>query len=95
LFAGIGSIMGVIYVLNTIVYSLMCSALIGMIILLYRGELRKRMANLANTILFIIVSKDISPLKEYSQGSGFSIPFMYAVVPSSILSAIMPIKIWN
>ena len=95
LFAGIGSIMGVLFVVNTIIYSLMCGALIGMIILLYRGELKKRMAKLANAFFFLVVLKDVGPIKEYSHSSGLSIPFMYAVVPSSILSAFIPIQIWK
>ncbi len=84
LFAAIGAITGTIFVLNTMMYSILYGGLIGVGILLYRKEFIRRMTHTLFHLFEILFMKDLTTIQDFKKESSMRFPFMYAVIPGVI-----------
>lgn len=81
LFAAIGALTNIEFVLQASMYSILYAGLIGLIIILARREFVKRINNILSYLLNLFLTKKIRELKESQKPSSYHFPFMYGVLP--------------
>jgi prepilin peptidase CpaA len=86
LFGAIGALMGWEFTMYATVYSVFLAAIIGIVILIYKKDILKRLVNIPFLIINALFSKSIKPFREYKKYESFQFPFMYAVLPGIILT---------
>lgn len=82
LFAAIGAIMGVMFVVQTLVYAILWAGLIGLFLLLFQRKIRTTSRKLAGWLFSILVLKRFETFFELKQQKNIKFPFMYAVFPA-------------
>ncbi|TCZ81013.1 prepilin peptidase [Paenibacillus albiflavus] len=86
LFAGIGALTGSSFVINSMIYSLLCAGLIGIAILIWRKELHHRIAAIFVKIWMFIWVRELNAIRTMHQGKNVTFPFMIAVVPGIVFT---------
>ncbi|WP_442604072.1 A24 family peptidase [Paenibacillus sp. KN14-4R] len=86
LFAGIGALTGLSFVMSSMMYSLLFAGLIGVIILIWRKQLLQKGANLLHVIGITLIHRDLQAVQTVRNGKNITFPFMYAVLPGSIIA---------
>lgn len=92
LFAAIGAITGTAYVITLTIYSVLFACLIGILLILVKGELTRRLKNLYFSLINLLLVRNRKILQDYKQYSSFRFPFMYAVMPAAMISCLYPIS---
>jgi prepilin peptidase CpaA len=82
LFGGIGAWTGIIFTVQTLLYSVLFAGLIGILILLWRKDILSHLRQLVSGIGNLLLLKDTGLLKNRREQIRF--PFMLAVVPGII-----------
>ncbi|MDR6549697.1 prepilin peptidase CpaA [Paenibacillus qinlingensis] len=82
LFAAIGAFMGVAFVMQTLVYAILCAGIIGLILLLIQKQMRTTSEKLRGWLISICAYRQIDTLFELKHQKNIKFPFMYAVAPS-------------
>jgi prepilin peptidase CpaA len=82
LFAAIGAMMGVIFVVQTLIYAILCAGLIGLFLLLIQKKMRATGYKLSVWFISIIAHNKIETLRELKHQKNIKFPFMYAVFPA-------------
>lgn len=82
LFAAIGAMMGVVFVLQTLIYAILCAGLIGLFLLLIQKKMRATGHKLTVWLISIIAHNKIETLRELKHQKNIKFPFMYAVFPA-------------
>lgn len=85
LFAGIGAWMGVWLTLTILMYSILAAGCLGILVLIWRQEMLRRMRTLLFGIFGGLVMKSWAPI-ESSTNKQLQMPFMLAVLPGAILA---------
>lgn len=86
LFAAIGAIVGVEFVLYMMMYSIVVAGLIAIVILLFTRTFLHKMTSALFHFIGSIISKDLGQMEEFKATKGTKFPFMYAVLPAIILA---------
>jgi prepilin peptidase CpaA len=81
LFAAVGALMGTVFVLQSIIYSLIYAGVIGMLLLIVRKKLLLTGKRMAVWLVSIVVLKDYLTFKKMNEKELLQFPFMYAVLP--------------
>jgi prepilin peptidase CpaA len=81
LFAAIGAMMGVAYVIQTMIYAILFSGLIGLFLLLIKNQIKSTGYKLMGWLIAIVTHNKIETLREMKQHKNMKFPFMYAVLP--------------
>ncbi|AIQ56732.1 A24 family peptidase [Paenibacillus borealis] len=84
LFAGIGAWTGVLFSLQVIVYSVLLGAVVGWIIILFRGEAGRRVRGLISRTAGFLLLRNADMLHKGPGGDLLRFPFMLAVFPGFI-----------
>ena len=85
LFAAIGTLTGVEFVLYSSMYAVIYAGIIGIVIVLFRRGLKQRFSRIFVNLFNFVSTKNISELKKIDDSkNNFRFPFMYAVLPSII-----------
>ncbi|KGK91422.1 hypothetical protein DP73_03780 [Desulfosporosinus sp. HMP52] len=92
LFGAVGSIMGMAYVITLYFYSILMGSLIGLVLMIWQKQFVIRVKGLFQALKGLIFFKSLEPLRDFSKGKGLKIPYMYAVLPCSIIAVILPIQ---
>lgn len=87
LFGGIGAWTGMMFTIQTLLYSILFAGLIGIMILLWRRETLSRLREVVRGIAGFFLLKDVDILKNWSKEQ-IRFPFMLAVVPGIICAYI-------
>jgi prepilin peptidase CpaA len=82
LFAAIGAIMGVMFVLQTLVYAILWAGLIGLFLLLIQRKIRSTSRKLTGWLFSILALNKIETFFELKHQKNIKFPFMYAVFPA-------------
>ncbi len=85
LFAGIGAWLGALLTLQCLVYSVLCAGMIGILILLWRREMLKRLRQIVLSISGALILKSPRILKAEKEKQ-LRFPFMLAVFPGYIIA---------
>jgi prepilin peptidase CpaA len=84
LFAAIGALTGTEFVLQSIMYSLIYAALIGILILCWRREWKARGGGAFVLLMRLVVWKQFAPIAAYRNSvHHLRFPFMWAVLPAA------------
>ncbi|AOZ92194.1 A24 family peptidase [Paenibacillus crassostreae] len=83
LFGGIGAWTGILFTIQTLLYSVLFAGAIGIAILLWRRETFSRLREVVRGIAGFFLFKDIAILKNWSKEQ-IRFPFMLAVLPGII-----------
>lgn len=86
LFAAIGAIVGVKMVLYIMMYSIIFAGMLSVIILLFTRMFLSKLLQAAVELTSSITSGNFRKLEEYKVTKATRFPFMYAVLPSVIVS---------
>lgn len=87
LFSAIGSIMGVTFVLNTLIYSFLMGGVISLTLMLTRKNLKPRLLFLFAHIKGCILTQSIQPYPPFSEQSDMSkFKFSYAIACGTIIA---------
>ncbi|NQX64668.1 prepilin peptidase [Paenibacillus alba] len=81
LFAAIGAIMGVTFVVQSMLYAILCAGLIGLFLLVIKRQMAATGHKLALWLYGAIACHDMSSLQALKHQKNTKFPFMYAVVP--------------
>lgn len=84
LFAAIGAIGGLPFVVACAAYSMLFAGLIAAAILIVRRETVRRLANLIWRLLASVLDRKLTGLASIRSGDYLKFPFMYAVLPAAI-----------
>ncbi|MOA48353.1 hypothetical protein D3C78_1710880 [compost metagenome] len=85
LFAGIGAWMGMWLTLTIMMYSILAAGCLGILVLIWRQEMFRRMRRILFGIFGGIVTKSWGPI-ESSANKQLQMPFMLAVLPGAIMA---------
>lgn len=85
LFGGIGAWTGTLFVLNSLIYSVMAAGILGLVIMLARGDVVRRMAGLWQHVFGTVLLRSLQPLQE-SKLKMIRFPFMIAVIPGAAMA---------
>lgn len=84
LFAAIGALSGGEFVLQSLMYALIYAAVIGCLILFWRGEWKSRGGPIYTMLMGILIWKRLKPLDTYRKSAHhIRFPFMWAVMPAA------------
>ncbi|MDU0200227.1 A24 family peptidase [Paenibacillus sp. MAH-36] len=82
LFTAIGAMMGFSFVFQLMLYSILCAALIGLVLLLMHKQMAETGLKLMKWLFSIIVLHDLNIVKGMKRDANIKFPFMYAVMPA-------------
>ncbi|WP_422658096.1 A24 family peptidase [Paenibacillus sp. EC2-1] len=85
LFGGIGAWCGLWFTVQAIIYSVLFAGGIGILILLWRREIFKRLRRMAENVAGVFIFKSLMPWNN-SKEAYLRFPFMIAVLPGAILT---------
>jgi prepilin peptidase CpaA len=81
LFAAIGALSGTVFVLQSMMYSVLYAGLIGLYILIARKKLVPTGLKMFHWMYSLVALKDMSTFSTMKEQAQIKFPFMYAVVP--------------
>jgi prepilin peptidase CpaA len=84
LFAAIGALTGIEFVLYCLMYSIVYSGILGIIILLFRKEVIQRAGNIFRYLIGILIFRNKASVSVIKQQQNLKFPFMYAVLPGVV-----------
>ncbi|RED63016.1 A24 family peptidase [Cohnella lupini] len=84
LFAAIGALTGLEYVLYSLMYSIVYAGIIGVIILLFRREFMQRINRIMKYFFGVILLRNRAAVTQITKENNLRFPFMYAVLPGVI-----------
>lgn len=84
LFAAIGALTGVQFVLYCLMYSVLYAGLIGVLLLMFRREFMKRISRLLQYFVGVLVLRNKEAINQITKENNMRFPFMYAVLPGVI-----------
>jgi prepilin peptidase CpaA len=84
LFAAIGAIMGLPFVINSFVYSVFAGGIISLGVLIYRGQLYQRMKCILEYLCFVLATRQLSVYNNKDDNES-KFPFSTAIVPGTML----------
>ena len=84
LFAAIGALTGLEFVLYASMYSIFYAGIIGLIIVIMRREFFKRIMRIISYFLQVLLHKDRDSYTSFKKSESLHFPFMYAVLPGII-----------
>lgn len=93
LFAAVGAWSGLNCTVSILLYSLIMILVIGGVILVMRKDLGRRLKNIFYFLLNLLMIRNQKVIQDYKKHGSFRIPFMYAVVPGTIIAYFFPIVI--
>lgn len=82
LFAAIGALTGLQFVLYGMMNAVLCAGIVGLAILFWKREVRRRMGTVCAVLFGVWVWRDIRPVQALKQADPLRFPFMYAVLPA-------------
>jgi prepilin peptidase CpaA len=82
LFAAIGALAGVEFVMNSLVYAMVYAGLIGLIILIIQKKLAQRSIWLLHSLFSFLVMKEWKFFQSLPRNQMLHFPFMWAVLPA-------------
>lgn len=84
LFAAIGAVAGAGFTIYCLMYSVIYAGIIGMVMLVLRKKMIRRMAGLIWALLFAVVLRTLQPVLQVDSKELTTIPFMFAVLPAIV-----------
>lgn len=84
LFAAVGAVAGAGFTLQCLMYSVIYAGMIGMVMLLLRKKMMRRMAGWIQALLFAVVLRTLQPVLQVDSKELTTIPFMIAVLPAMV-----------
>ncbi len=84
LFAAIGSLAGIEFVLYCSMYSIIYAGVIGIIILVCKKEFMTRIVNVLKYLINLVLFRQAGSIKSIKNKESLTFPFMYAVLPAVI-----------
>jgi prepilin peptidase CpaA len=84
LFAAIGALAGVEFVMNSLVYALLYAGLIGFIILFIQKKFIQRLVWMVYTLFSFLIMKEWKVFQNLPQNQMLHFPFMWAVLPATV-----------
>lgn len=84
LFAGIGAIAGIHFVLFCMMYSVFYAGIIAVIILLFTRTFMKKIVYAFHKLLLTVITRDMKVLEDYKNKESTCFAFMYAVLPAAV-----------
>ena len=84
LFAAIGSLTGIEFVLYCSMYSIIYAGIIGLIIIIVKREFFTRISNILRYLTDLILFLRVTNIKSLKNKESLTFPFMYAVLPAVI-----------
>jgi prepilin peptidase CpaA len=84
LFAAIGALAGVEFVMNSLVYALIYAGFIGFIILIIQKRFIQRLLWVIYTLFSFLIMKEWKVFQSLPQNQMLHFPFMWAVLPAVI-----------
>jgi prepilin peptidase CpaA len=88
LFSAIGAIMGVKFVLYSLVFSFLAGGIIAIIVMLVRRNFNERLAFLINYLKNCILTRSVQPYPDFLNSSG-RFRFSYAIVFGTIVISML------
>lgn len=85
LFAGIGAWTGSMFVFSSLIYSVVAAGILGLVILLARGEVVQRITGIWRSVFGVVLLRSLQPLRT-SKREMIRFPFMIAVIPGTVLA---------
>jgi prepilin peptidase CpaA len=85
LFGGIGAWTGTFFAMSSLAYSILAAGLIGLVIMLARRDLIRRVTGVWRSVYGAMILKSVKPIKS-SRQEMIRFPFMIAVIPGTILA---------
>ncbi|MEW9698812.1 prepilin peptidase [Paenibacillus sp. SI8] len=86
LFAAIGALMGLTYVVQCMIYSILFAGAIGLLLLLVRKQVFATAIKLANWLFSIVAHGDKEAILGMKHQRNLKFPFMYAVAPGVVVA---------
>lgn len=86
LFAGIGALTSVSFVINTMIYALLFAGIIGFGMLIFRKQLFCRLFQLFQRLWLVVWLRDLSFVRNIRESEHITFPFMLAAAPGVILA---------
>lgn len=86
LFCAIGAISGVEFLLYSCMYSIIYAGIIGIIIIIIKKEVIKRLFSTADYIFNILLIGNFKEKNNFNKNQSLRFPFMYAVMPGVLTS---------
>jgi prepilin peptidase CpaA len=86
LFTAIGAMMGTSFVFQLMLYSILCAAFIGLILLMMHKQMAATGQKLVKWLYSIIVLHDLNIVMGMKRDPNIKFPFMYAVMPAAIMT---------
>jgi prepilin peptidase CpaA len=86
LFTAIGAMMGTSFVFQLMLYSILCAAFIGLILIMMHKQMAATGQKLVKWLYSIIVLHDLNIVMGMKRDPNIKFPFMYAVMPAAILT---------
>lgn len=87
LFGAIGALAGPAFVWNGAINSILCAAIVGIVIVAVRGQLAARLRTTGALLFNVVMLRDVKGVVRYKSRAA-TFPFMYAVVPGMALTAL-------
>lgn len=81
LFAALGAITGVAFVLSSMMYSILYAGMIGLLLLVLKKKLLPTGQKIVYGLFSLLAFKDVEAIGAIKKGEHVRFPFMYAVVP--------------
>ncbi|MEN6391878.1 MAG: A24 family peptidase [Syntrophomonas sp.] len=91
LYGAIGAIMGTIFAISSLLYATVCAAIIGIFLVAVKGELLSRLKKLWFSFLCMISFGKVKYIQDLKTADSFRFPFMYAVIPGTVIAYFYPI----
>ncbi|GAA3404576.1 prepilin peptidase [Paenibacillus hodogayensis] len=86
LFGAIGAMTGGVFVVNGAFNSIVLAAVIGLVLVAFRGELLHRLRHTFALVFNLLLLRDVKGMLAYKSKAA-TFPFMYAVLPAMALTS--------
>ncbi|MCD1257217.1 prepilin peptidase [Paenibacillus athensensis] len=82
LFAAIGALTGLEFVLYCLMYAIVYAGIIGVLLILFRKEFFLRMRRILRYLFGVLLLRNMTAVKQITKEDNLRFPFMYAVLPA-------------
>ncbi|MDF2667763.1 MAG: peptidase a24a prepilin type iv [Paenibacillus sp.] len=82
LFGAIGALTGAQFVVYSMMNSIVCAGIVGLVIVVWRRELANRLGQIFAVLFGIWVWRNLKPIQALRRAETLKFPFMYAVLPA-------------
>lgn len=89
LFSAIGTIMGVNFIIKTLICSALAGGLIALIVLVLRCNVRERLGYLYNYLKHCFMTRSLSPYSSYCDHDDFKFPYVYAIATGTMITLLI------